>query len=150
MSITCAIYILNNISWFCVLHIFRYLIKYIVPEFQFASRLCLTSQSYSKNMFIPFKSITTILICSLYLLISTLSGINHVTSLFLVLSSLKTSNAISTGFVLIFSSLTSYLLILICMYPESTSACNHSFFLFCILILFVHLVLFLCYFIDLK
>ena len=150
MSITCAIYILNNISWYCVLHIFRYFINCIISEFQFTSRLCLTSQSYFENMSMLFKSITTISICSLYPLISTSSGINHVTSLFLVPSALKNSNTISTGFILIFSSLTSHSLILICMYPEFTSTCNCSFFLFCVLILFTHLALFLCYFINLE
>jgi len=50
-----------------------------------------------------FRSITTILICSLCLLILTSSGINLVTSLFLVPSVLNTLNKISASFVLILS-----------------------------------------------
>jgi len=60
-------------------------------------------------MSVPFKSITIMLIFSLYLLISTLSGVNHVTSLFFVPFALNTLNDIFAGFVLIHSFLTSCL-----------------------------------------
>jgi len=133
MSIACVLCILNDISWYCVVHILGYFVNYIVPKFQFTSELCLTSQSYSKNMSVLFKSITTTSICSLYLLISISSGTNHLAFPFLVLSILKTSNIISVGFILMFLFLTSFLLIPMCVHLESTSACNHSFFLFCVL-----------------
>ena len=108
-----------------------------VPVFQYISGLCLINQSYPKNMSIPFKSVTTVSICSLYLLISTFSSTNHVTFPFLILSTLKILNDLFIGFVLIFFSFTSCLLILVWIYSESTSTYNHSSFLFAILI-FVH------------
>ena len=82
---------------------------------------------------------TTALICSLCLLILTSSSVYCITSLFLVPSTLKTSNDLSIGSVFIFSSFTSCLLIIVCMYPESTSVCSHNFFLFSVLI-FVYML----------
>ena len=78
---------------------------------------------------------TAVPICSLYSLISTSSGANHITSLFFIPSALKTSNDLSIGSVLIFSSLTSCLLILIWVCPESTNVYNHSSFSFFVLML---------------
>ena len=126
---------MNNMSWWSVLHVLGHLVNCIVSLLQSTSGLCFTNQSYSKNISMPFKFVTTTLIYSLYSLISTSSGTNHVTSLFFVLSILKTSNDLSIGFVLIFSSLTNCLMILVWVHPESTNACNHSFFLFFVLIL---------------
>ena len=74
-------------------------------------------------------------ICSLYPLISTSSGTNHITSLFFIPSVLKTSNDLSIGSVLIFSSLTSCLLILVWVHPESTNVYNHISFSFFVLML---------------
>ena len=133
MSIACVLCTLNDISWYCVLHVFEYFLTYIVSKFQFTSELCLTSQSYSKNMSVLFMFITTTSIFYLCLLISISSDTNHLTFPFLVLFILKTSNIISAGFILIFLLLTSCLLIPICVHLESTSACNYSFFLFCVL-----------------
>ena len=83
---------INNISWYYVLHSFGHLINCIIPEFQFTSGLCLTNQSYPKNMSMPFKSMTTVSMCSLCLLICSSSSANLVTSPFLVPSVLKTLN----------------------------------------------------------
>ena len=115
-------------SWYCILHVFEYLINYIVPIFQFTSRLCLTNQSYSRNMFMLFKLVTATLICSLCLLISTSSGTNHITFLFLVLSALKTSNTMSTSFILIHSSLSNCLLISIYIHLEFTNIYSYNSF----------------------
>jgi len=92
----------NDIFWCCVLYFFGHFVNCIVSVFQFTSRLYLNNQLYFKNMSIPFKFITAILICSLYLLISTSSGVNHVTSPFLVLFTLKTLNDLFIGSALIF------------------------------------------------
>jgi len=83
-------------------------------------------------MSVLFKLVTSVSIHSLCPLISTSSGTNHITSLFLVLSVLKTSNAMSAGFVLICSSLTNCLLISVCVYLESTSTCSCNFFPICV------------------
>ena len=103
--------------------------------FQFTSGLCLTNQSYPRNMSMLFKFITIVSICFLCSLILTSNSVNLVTSPFLVLSTLKTLNDLSIGSILIFSSFTSYLLIPVWVHPEFTSACNCSFFLFAILML---------------
>ena len=71
------------------------------------------NQLYLKNMSIPFKSITVALIFSMCLLISNSSGVNLVTSSFLVLSALKTLNNLFMGSILILSYFTSCLLILV-------------------------------------
>ena len=84
-------------------------------------------------MYMPFKSMTTTSIYSLYSFILTSSSTYCVTSPFLVLSALYTSNDLFIGFVLIFSSFTSCLLIPVWVHPESTSACSHSSFLFDVL-----------------
>ena len=113
---------------------FGHFVNYITSMFQFTSGLCLTNQLYPGNMSVLFKSVTTTLICSLYLLISTSNSMYHVTSPFLVASTLKTSNNLSISFVLIFSSFTSCSSIPIYVHSESTSAYSCSFFPFDILI----------------
>ena len=55
----------NVMSWYCVLYSLRHFINHIVPLSQFISGLCLTNQSYLKNMFVPFKSVTTTSILSI-------------------------------------------------------------------------------------
>ena len=122
LSIACALLVLNIISWCFVLYVFGHFINHIVLLSQFTSRLYLTNQLCPRNMSILFKSIIAVSICFLCLLISTLSGANLIISLFLVLFVLKTSNDIFASLVLVYFSLTNYLLISICVYPESTSA----------------------------
>ena len=85
-------------------------------------------------MSVPFKSMTTVLTFFLCPFILTSSGANHITSPFLVPFTLNTSNDISIGSVLIYSSFTNCLLISVYVHPESTSTCNHNFFLFFVLI----------------
>ena len=107
------------------MHSLRYLVNHIVPLSQFTSGFCLTNQSYTKNMFMPFKSVTTVSIFPVCLLISSSSGTNIVTSSFLVPFVLRTLNYLSIGFVLIYSSFASYLLIPVWVHSESTSTLSH-------------------------
>ena len=86
--------------------------------------------------FMPFKSVTAVLICSLYLFISTSIGTYYVTSSFLIPSTWKTLNDLFIGSVLILSFFTNSLSILVWVHPESTSACNYNFFLFAVLMFF--------------
>jgi len=136
LSIGCNLLVLNvnNMFWYCILHSFVHSVNYIVPKFQFTSRLCLTNQSYPKNMTMLFKSVTVTSMCSLYSLISSSSGTNYITSPFLVLSVLKNSNDLFIGSVLILSFFTSCLSIPVWIQPESTSTFNHNYFLFDVLI----------------
>jgi len=113
LSIGCILQFLNNIFWCCVLQFLGHLVNYIVPIFQFISGLCLTNQSYSRNMSVLFISITAVSICYLCLLILTFSSTNLVTSPFLVPSALKTLNDLFVSSVLILSSFTNCLLITI-------------------------------------
>jgi len=99
----------NIISWYLILYFFGHFVNYILIIFQFTSELYLTNQLYSRNMFMPFKPITAMLIHSMYLLISSSNDINYVTSLSLVLSILKTLNDLFIGFILIFSFFTNCL-----------------------------------------
>ena len=149
VSVACIFCVLNDISQYCILHVFRHLVNHIVPEFQFISKLYLTNQSYPKNMSILFKSVIIVSIFSLFLLISTSSSVYHVTSLFLVLFVLKTLNNLFIGSVFIFSSFASCLLIPVCVYSESTSTCSHNFFPFTVLI-FVYMLSSLSYSLDLE
>jgi len=135
ISIIYAFLVLSVISWCFVLHIFGHFVNYIIPLSQFTFKLCLTNQLCPRNMSVPVKSITIMLIFSLYLLISTLSGVNHINSLFFVLFALNTLNNIFTSFVLIHSFLTSCLSIPVWVYSESTNTYSCSFFLFYVLIL---------------
>ena len=92
LSVSCIFLFLNDISWCYILQFFGYLVNYIIPIFQSTSKLYSTNQLYFRNMSILFKFMTTRSIYSFYLLILTSSGVYHVTSLFLVLSTLKTLN----------------------------------------------------------
>jgi len=150
LSIGYILLVLNDISWYYILHVLGHFINYIFSIFQFTSGLCLTNQLYSKNMSMPFKSMTAISMFFLCLFISTSSGAYHVTSSFLVPSVLKTSNNLSIGSILIFSSFTSCLSIPMCMHPESTSIYNCSFFPFLVLMLVCIFNLFLCCFVNLE
>ena len=71
----------------------------MVLFFQLTSGLCLTSQSCSRNMSIPSKSITATSRVSLCLLILISRSATLVTSLFLVPLVLNTSKEKSIGFV---------------------------------------------------
>ena len=97
----------------------------------------LTNQSYPKNMFVPFKSVTIMSIFSVCPLISSSSSTNLVTSPFLVLSALKILNNQSISSVLICFFFTSCLSILVWVYSELTNILSCNFFLFDIFI-FVH------------
>jgi len=88
-------------------------VNFIVSLFQSTFGLCFTNQLYPKNMFMPFRSVTAVLIHSLCPLITTSNSANLVTSPFFVLSALKTSKDLSIGSVLIFPSLTNYSSILV-------------------------------------
>jgi len=114
-SVSCNLYVLdiNVMSYYCVLYYFGHLINYIVLVFQFTSRLYLTNQLFPKNMFMPFKSMTTVSILFICLLISSSSGTNLVTSLLLVPFVLKTLNDLFISSVFICSFFTSCLLILV-------------------------------------
>ena len=130
VSVSWVLLVLNLISWYFILQLSRHLINFIISFFQLTSELCLTSQSWPKNMSILFKSTTTASICSLYLLILISRGVTLVISPFFVLSMLKTSNEKFISFVCILFSLTSYSSISICMHPEFTSALTLRFLLF--------------------
>ena len=140
VSVACTLLVLNVIFWCLVLYIFRYLINHIVSLSQFTSGLCLTNQLCFKNMSVLFKSITTILIYFLCLLILILSSTNLVTSLFLISSALN----------LILSSLTncslrSFVFIKIIFVLPNIYECisffiYHSYFCFVILSSFCRLV----------
>jgi len=129
LSIGCSLCI-NDMSWCCILHSFGHLLNYIVLVFQFTSGLCLTNQSYSRNMSVLFKSITAASICSVCPFISSSSSANHVTSSFLVLSVLKTLKYLFIGSILILSSFTNCLSIPVWVQPESTSIFSYSSFSF--------------------
>ena len=120
-------------SWYFILHDPGYFVDYIIPFFQLISKLCLTSQSCPKNISIPFKSITTAFSYSLCPLILISRGTTLVTSSFFVLSMLKTSNEKLIGLICILLSLTDYLLILMCVHPESTNILTLRFFPFFVL-----------------
>jgi len=123
--------------------------NFIISCFQLTSGLCLTNQLWLKNISIPFKSITAAFSYSLYSLISISRGTTLVTSPFFVLSVLKTSNEKFISLVYICFSLTNCLLILIYMYPESTSALTLRFllfFVFTFVCMFNSLSILLCWF----
>ena len=126
LSVGCILLVLNvnNMFQYCVLHDLGHLVNCIVPIFQFTSRLCLTNQSYSRNMSVLFKSMTIISILFLCPLTSIFNSMNLVTSPFLVLFALKTLNDMSASFVLIHSFLTNCLSILVYIHLEFTSICS--------------------------
>ena len=119
------------------------------PSFPINFWVCLTSQSWPKNMSVPFKSVTAASNCSLWLLISISRSATLVTFPSFVSSALKTLNKKFIGFVWILLSLTNYLLISMCVQPESTSAFTlrfFSFFVFTFACTFNSLSMLLCWF----
>ena len=129
-SVACVLLVLNLISWCFILQLSRHLINYIIPFFQLTSWLCLTSWLYSKNMSVPFKSVTAVFNYSLCLLILIFRGTTLVISLFFVLSILNTSNEKLIGFVWILLSFTNCLLISVYVYLESTNILTLKFLSF--------------------
>ena len=121
VSVACVLLVLNLISWCFILQLPEYLVNHIVSFFQFTSGLCLTNQSCPRNISVPFKSITAASNYFLCLLISISKGAILVTSLFFVLSTLNTLNEKFIGFICILFSLTSCLLMPMCMHPKSTN-----------------------------
>jgi len=113
-SVACNLYVLdmNVMSCYCVLHFLGHLINCIALVFQFTSGLYLTNQLFPKNMFMLFKSMTTMSILFICLLISSSSGTNLVTFPFLIPSVLKTLNLFISS-VFICSFFTSCLSILV-------------------------------------
>ena len=135
-SVVCVLlFDINDMSWWFILQVLEHLVNFIVPLFQSTSGLCFTNQSYSKNMSMPFRSVTAASIRSLCPLIYTSSSTNLVTSLFFVPSALKTLKDLSIGSVLILSSLTNCSSISTWVHPESTNACSHNPFPFLVLML---------------
>ena len=111
-----------------------HLVNRIVLFFQLTSGLCLTSQSWPRNISIPSRFVTTASNCSVYLSISISRGATLVTSPFFVPSALKTLNEKLIGFVGIFLSLTNCSSIPMCVHSESTNVLISSFFPFFVLI----------------
>jgi len=99
VSIACVFLVLNHTSWCFIVQLPGHLVNFIVPFFQLTSGLCLTSQSCTRNISVPFKSITATSSYSLYLFILTSRGATLVTSPFFVLSALNTSNEKFIGLV---------------------------------------------------
>ena len=122
--------VLNYMSSCFVIQLPGHLVNLIVLFFQLISGLCLTSQSWPKNMSILFKSVTAASSISLCPLILISKGTTLVTFLFFVLSVLKTSNEKFIGFVWILLSLTNCLSITVCVHLESTRALAFNFFPF--------------------
>ena len=77
-----------------------------------------------------FKFITAALIISIFLLISSSSNTNYITSPLLVLSTLKKENKLDSGSVLICFSFTNCLLIPMWVHSELISVLSYSSFLF--------------------
>ena len=113
---------LNRISLCVIVQFPGHLVNLMVPFLQLTSRLCLTSQSYPKNISIPFKSVTAASKVSLYPLISIFRGATLVISPFFVPSALNTSKEKSIDFIWILLSLTNCLSIPVWVHPESTNA----------------------------
>ena len=104
LSVGCSLHVfdIKVMFWYLILHFLGHFVNYIVPVFQFTSGLYLTNPLYSRNMSMLFKFVTAMSIHSIYPLISGSSGVNCITSPFLVLFTLKTLNNLFTGSVLIF------------------------------------------------
>ena len=124
---------LNRMSLCVIVQLPGHLVNLIVLFFQLTSGLCLTSQSYPKNMSVPAKSITAASSVSLCLLISTSRGTTLVTSPFLVPSVLNTLKEKSIYLVKILLSLTNCLSIPVWVHPESTNALTLRFLPFLVL-----------------
>ena len=134
ISIICVLFVLNHTSWCFIIQLSRHLINFIVPFFQLTSGLCLTSQSYPRNIYVLFKSVTATSSYSLCLFILTSRGATLMISLFFVPSALNTLNEKFIGLVWILLSLTNYSSIPMCVHPESTSTFILIFLLFFVFI----------------
>ena len=117
-----VLFILNLMSSWFIVQLYGHLINLMVPFFQLTSGLCLTSQSYPKNISILFKSVTAASNCSLWPLILISRGATLITSSFLILSVLKTLNEKLIDFICILLFLTNCSSIPVCVHLESTSA----------------------------
>ena len=133
LFVAVCLLVLNQMSSCFIVQCPGHLVNRIITFFQLTSGLCLTSQSWPRNISILSRFVTAASSCSVCLLILISRGATFVTSPFFVPSTLKTSNEKSIGFVGIFLSLTNYSSIPVCVHPESTSALTSSFFLFFIL-----------------
>ena len=133
VSIACVLLVLNSMSWCFILQDSGHLIDYIVSFFQLTSGLCLTIQSCSKNISIPFRSVTAASSYSLCLLILISKSATLVTFPFFVLFALKTSNKKLISFVWILLSFTNCSLNSIYVHLKSTSILTLKFFPFFIL-----------------
>ena len=122
VSIAWVLLVLNLISWCFILQLPGHLINFIVPFFQLTSGLYLTNQLWPKNMSVLFKSVIVAFSYSLCPLISISRDATLVTSPFFVPSTLKTLNEKFISLVYIHFSLTSCLLIPVCVHLESASA----------------------------
>ena len=122
--------VLNLISSCFIVQLLGHLVNLIVLFFQLTSGLCLTSQSWPKNISVPSKSITTTSSISLCLLILISKDTTLVTSPFFVLFALNTSNEKLSGFVYILFFLTNCLSIPVYVHLESTNALTFNFLLF--------------------
>ena len=122
--------VLNLMSSCFIVQLPGHLVNLIVLFFQLTSELCLTSQSWSKNISVLFKFVTaasSVLLCPLTLISR---GATLVISPFFVPSALKTSNKKFISLVYILLFLTNCLSISVCVHLESTSALTLNFLLF--------------------
>ena len=99
VSMAFVLLVLNLIPLCFIVQLPGHLVNLMVPFFWLTSGLCLTSQSWPKNMSVPFKSVTAASSYFLCPLISISKGAILVTSLFFVSSALKTLNEKFIGFV---------------------------------------------------
>ena len=106
---------LNHMSLCFIVQFPGHLVNLIIPFFQLTSGLCLTNQLCPRNMSVPSRSVTPASKVSLCPLISIPRGATLVTSLFFVPLVLNTSNKKFIGLVWILLSLTSCLLIPVCI-----------------------------------
>ena len=117
---------LNCMSLCFIVQFPGHLVNLIVLFFQLTSRLCLTNQSCPRNMSVLFRSVTAASRVSLCPLISISRDATLVTSLLFIPSVLNTSKEKLISLVWILLSLTSCLLISVCVHLESTSALSTS------------------------
>ena len=126
--------VLNLISSCFIIQLPGHLVNLMVPFFQLTFGLCLTSQSWPKNMSVQFKSITAASNYSLWLLILIFRDTTLVTSPFFILFALETLNEKFISFIWILLSLISCSSITVCIHLESTSALTFNLFLFFVFI----------------
>ena len=99
VSVALVLLDLNHMFLCFIVQFLRHLVNLIIPFFQLISRLCLTSQSCSRNMSVLPKSIIAASRVSLYLLILTSRGAILVISPFFVPLALNTSKEKFIGLV---------------------------------------------------